>query len=153
MLIEREKRTNTLLIPTMAQQCLVHPDRKKRDLSSLVGIAMGGMVVNPDLVEKTRADLAPSSLAANSYGASEALGITSNAAPDFQERPDSVGPCFLPNVFEIRDSETGENITHMHEKKHGDIWVKGPQISKGYWKAPDSNKNTFMDVGWRDRGF
>lgn len=144
MLIERERVTNTLLIPTMAQQALVHPDRKKRDLTSLVGLAMGGMVVNPDLVERVRADMAPNALAANSYGASEALGITSNSPPDFQEKPDSVGPVFLPNEFQIRDTETGEDITHLHGERTGDIWMRGPQVSLGYWKAPESNKTTWV---------
>ncbi|KAI9016815.1 hypothetical protein DFJ74DRAFT_247180 [Hyaloraphidium curvatum] len=150
-LIEKERCTNTLLIPTMAQQALIHPDRKKRDLSSLVGIAMGGMVVNPDLVSKTREDLAPNSLAANSYGASECLGITSNGPPDFQERPDSVGPPFLPVQIRIWDSETGEDITDLHGQRTGDIMVRGPQVAAGYWKNPEANQKTWIN-GWYNTG-
>lgn len=101
--------------------------------------------VSPDLVHRTSSELSPTAAAANSYGASEALGITGNAPPDFQEKPDSVGPVFLPNEFQIRDPETGVDVTHLREKHIGDIWMRGPTVSHGYWKAPETNKTAFVD--------
>lgn len=85
-------------------------------------------------------------------GASEALGITVNAPPEHLEKPESVGPCFLPTRFQIRDTETGEDITHFHSPdKSGDIWLNGPQISMGYHNAPEANKGVYVD-GWYQTG-
>lgn len=65
LLLSREKCTSTILIPTMAQQLLVHPDANKHDLSSLIGITLGAMSVDPSLPARTKA-IAPMAGTTNS---------------------------------------------------------------------------------------
>src|SRR6202167_2197710 len=33
----------------------------------------------------------------------------------------------------------------------GDLWVRGPNVVKGYWRKPDATKQTFVD-GWLRSG-
>ena len=43
-------------------------------------------------------------------------------------------------IAAIVDSET---CTKLQEGEVGEVWVKGPSVSRGYWNSPESNANTF----------
>lgn len=52
-LIERERVTSTLLVPTMISDILVHPDFERFDLSSMRLLIYGSAPATPALVERT----------------------------------------------------------------------------------------------------
>lgn len=82
------------------------------------------------------------------YGLSEAAPVTHCNPLNGDIRDGSVG-LPLPNVESaILDEKTGEPLPAGGV---GEIVVKGPNIMKGYWNAPDETANIFSN-GWMRTG-
>ena len=82
------------------------------------------------------------------YGLSEAAPVTHCNPLNGDIREGSVG-LPLPGVeAAILDEKTGEPLSAGGV---GEIVVKGPNIMKGYWNAPDETANIFIN-GWMHTG-
>lgn len=82
------------------------------------------------------------------YGLSEAAPVTHCNPLNGDIRDGSVG-LPLPNIeAAILDEQTGEPLP---AEGIGEIVVKGPNIMKGYWNAPDDTANIFIN-GWMRTG-
>lgn len=142
-IIEREKVTATGGVPTIAWQLIEHPDRAKYDLSSLKAISYGGAPSAPELVRKIREVFG--ALPGNGWGMTETMAtVTSHAAEDYLNRPDSCGPAVPVSDLKIIDAD---GQTELPTGQVGELWARGPQIVKGYWNKPEATAATFVD-GW-----
>ena len=142
-LIERERVNSTGGVPTIAWQLIEHPDRDKYDLSSLEVISYGGAPSAPELVRRIQSDL--KSQPGNGWGMTETMAtVTSHAAEDYLNRPESCGPAVPVSDLRIMD-EDATCVLSIGER--GEIWARGPQIVMGYWNKPEATAATFVD-GW-----
>jgi long-chain acyl-CoA synthetase len=143
-LIERERVTQAGGVPTIAWQLIEHPAREKYDLSSLVFVTYGGAPSAPELVRRIRT-VFPNAYAMNGWGMTEVSGgFMGNHAEDYENRPDSCGPA--PAVGEIKVMNA-EGTQELPRGEVGELWVKGPQVIKGYWNMPEATAQTFV-AGW-----
>jgi len=148
-LIEREKVSATGGVPTIAWQLIEHPAREKYDLSSLLAVTYGGAPSAPELVRKI-AEVFPGSQPGNGWGMTETTAtFTSHMGQDYLHRPDSAGPAAPVGEMQIRDPADG--VTVLPAGAAGELWVKGPQVVKGYWNKPEATAETFVD-GWLRTG-
>jgi long-chain acyl-CoA synthetase len=148
-LIEREKVSSTGGVPTIAWQLIEHPARSQYDLSSLVAVTYGGAPSAPELVRKI-AEVFPGSQPGNGWGMTETTAtFTSHLGKDYENRPDSAGPAAPVGEMQIRDPADG--VTVLPAGAVGELWVKGPQVVKGYWNKPEATAETFVD-GWLRTG-
>jgi long-chain acyl-CoA synthetase len=148
-LIEREKVSATGGVPTIAWQLIEHPAREKYDLSSLLSVTYGGAPSAPELVRKI-AEVFPGSQPGNGWGMTETTAtFTSHLGQDYLHRPDSAGPAAPVGEMQIRDPADG--VTVLPAGAVGELWVKGPQVVKGYWNKPEATAETFVD-GWLRTG-
>jgi long-chain acyl-CoA synthetase len=148
-LIEREKVMSTGGVPTIAWQLIEHPARSKYDLSSLVAVTYGGAPSAPELVRRI-AETFPGSQPGNGWGMTETTAtFTSHLGRDYENRPDSAGPAAPVGEMQIRDPADGATI--LAPGSVGELWVKGPQVVKGYWNKPQATAETFVD-GWLRTG-
>jgi long-chain acyl-CoA synthetase len=146
-LIEREKITSAGGVPTIAWQIVEHPDLEKYDLSSLELLNYGGAPAASELVRRIKQKF-PKSSPGCGWGMSETSAtFTAHSAEDYVLRPDSCGPA-LP-VCEMK--VLNENGKVLAAGETGELWVKGPNVVKGYWGNPDATANTFVD-GWLRTG-
>jgi acyl-CoA synthetase (AMP-forming)/AMP-acid ligase II len=146
-LIERERITTFGGVPTMVMQVLDHPDFPKRDTSSIKGVGYGGAPAPPDLVRRIKESF-HSSPASNGYGLTETSALsTMNSGADYLAKPDSVGPP-VPVVEVIVVDVVGEPLPGGQV---GELWIKGPNVVKGYWNNPEATAETFAD-GWLRTG-
>jgi long-chain acyl-CoA synthetase len=146
-LIEQERVTTFGGVPAMVWQVLEHPDFERRDLSSLRVVAYGGAPAAPELVRAIE-ERFPGRTPSNGYGLTETSSVTTmNVGPDYVARPDSVGVpvpvCDVQVVDALgRPLPVGEV---------GELWIKGPNVVKGYWNQPEESEATFTD-GWLHSG-
>jgi len=77
------------------------------------------------------------------YGLTETSPLLAGADPQ-QTKLYSTGPAMTGVSIKIHDSDpkTGE----------GEIWVKGPNVMKGYYKEPELTKEAFSEDGWFKTG-
>jgi len=146
-LIERERVTNFGGVPAMVWQVIEHPDFEKRDRSSLRGVGYGGAPAAPELVRKIE-ELFPGRAPTNGYGLTETSSVTTlNSGIDYQRHPDSVGvPVPVCDVKVVGpDGET------LATGEVGELWIKGPNVVKGYFGKPEATAETFSD-GWLHSG-
>jgi long-chain acyl-CoA synthetase len=146
-LIERERITTTGGVPTIAWQLLEHPALDDYDLSSLESIAYGGAPAAAELVRRLKQKF-PKSAPATGWGMTETSAtFTGHQGEDYQLRPDSCGPS-LP-VCEAKI--VGEDGEELPTGGIGELWVKGPNVVRGYWRKPEATAQTFID-GWLRTG-
>jgi long-chain acyl-CoA synthetase len=146
-LIERERVTTFGGVPAMAWQVLEHPDFDRYDLSSVRAIGYGGAPAAPELVRRLDA-MFPGRTPSNGYGLTETSSVTTmNGGLDYRRKPDSVG---LPvPVCDVKVVDADGNELPTGEV--GELWIKGPNVVKGYWNKPEATAAAISD-GWLHSG-
>ena len=154
-LIETERMTMVGGVPTIVMQLLDHPDFSRFDTSSVRNISYGGAPAPPDLVRRIR-EAFPQAQPGNGYGLTEtSAAIALNSGPDYVARPDSCGPAVpVCDVAIVPEDFVGEEpdpafIGRVGER--GELWVKGPNVSSGYWGKPEESRRSFTR-GWLHTG-
>ena len=146
-LIERERVTSAGGVPTVAWQLVEHPALNEYDLSSLEGISYGGAPAASELVRRIK-QVFPKSAPGTGWGMTETSAtFTHHQGEDYELRPDSCGPA-LP-VCDMR--VVAANGEPAPAGESGELWVRGPNVAKGYWRNPEATAQTFVD-GWLRTG-
>jgi long-chain acyl-CoA synthetase len=73
---------------------------------------------------------------------------TTHSAEDYEHRPDSCGPAVPVTDLKIMNLE---GTSELAIGEVGELWCKGPQVVKGYWRKPEATAQTFVD-GWVKTG-
>lgn len=146
--IEAERITTFGGVPAMVIQVIEHPDFHRYDTSSITSVGYGGAPAPPDLVRRIREAFGVEVSASNGYGLTETSSITTqNVGLDYVHKPDSVGPP-IP-VCDVKVvNEAGEELPRGSV---GELWIKGPNVVKGYWRKPEATAAAFTD-GWLHTG-
>jgi long-chain acyl-CoA synthetase len=154
-LIERERISTFGGVPAMVMQVLDSPDFASRDTSSIKSVSYGGAPAPPDLVRRIRAAW-PIGQPSNGYGLTETSSVTSmNSGGDYIAKPSSVGPpvpvtdvAIVPEDF--AGPEPDETLPRGPDVR-GELWIKGPNVVRGYWNRPEETAATFSR-GWLHTG-
>jgi long-chain acyl-CoA synthetase len=146
-LIQREKINSFGGVPTIIWQITETPGIKLADVSSIKSLFYGGALSGPEIVSRIESAF-PGAQPSTGYGLTEISSIgTAIAGIDYQRKPQSVG---LPApVVDIRI--VGENGRDLQVGQSGEIWIKGPNVMKGYWKLPEATAEVITD-GWMHSG-
>jgi long-chain acyl-CoA synthetase len=146
-LMERERITSFGGVPAMAWQVIEHPDFARFDLASVESISYGGAPSAPELVTRIKQRL-PQGAPGNGYGLTETSSVTSqHAAEDYERKPDSAGLVIPVCDVRIVDGEGSD----VPPGEIGELWIKGPNVVKGYWSKPEATAATFT-AGWLHSG-
>ena len=148
-LIEKEKVTYFVGVPTMSLELMTHPERDKFDLSSLTDIAAGGAPRPVSHVERLRESF-PTAKPALGYGLTEtnAVGCI-NFWSNYADKPGSTGRAQKPFV-EI--GIFGEDDRHLPAGERGEIGVRSAANIKCYWRDPRSTADALTADGYMRTG-
>jgi fatty-acyl-CoA synthase len=152
--IERHRATEILCVPTMTVALLEHPDRTKRDLSSLFAILSGAAPAPVWLWEQVRAELGVTEVTTG-YGMTECGGAMTMTLPEDPlelhsntvGRPKLAGAAGLPGdicVYKTVDPIAGEELPPGDE---GELVSTGPTHMLGFWHKPAETALALRD-GW-----
>ncbi|MFN8104695.1 MAG: AMP-binding protein [Acidimicrobiia bacterium] len=148
--IEDEEVTILSGVPTIMQRILASPNLGRWDMRTVAQVSYGGAPSPAGLRTELARQLPWLSGGGplTAYGLTETAGVVSvNSGVDYEAKPDSVGPP-VPTV-EVRVVGRGGDDVATGER--GEIWVKGPIVSPGYWNRPEADAETFTD-GWLHTG-
>ena len=150
-LIERERATTIGGVPTIVQQLLAHPDFAKFDLSSVRSVSYGGAPVPESLPARIKAAL-PRALASNGYGLTETSALVAQiSGQQYLDNPASCGyavpVCEIAIVPESFDGAEPIDECRCGVDEAGELWVKGPNVVRGYWRKPQATSQCFSH-GW-----
>jgi long-chain acyl-CoA synthetase len=144
-LIEKEKITYFVGVPTMSLELMTHPDREKYDLSSLTDIAAGGAPRPISHVERLR-ETFDQAQPALGYGLTETNAVgCGNFWSNYAEKPGSTGRPQRPFVdLAILD----EDGTHLPAGERGEVGIKSAANFTCYLNDPESTKAAFTGDGY-----
>jgi long-chain acyl-CoA synthetase len=147
-LIERERITTIGGVPAMVWQLLESPNFEATDTSSVRAIGYGGAPAPPELVRRIEL-MFPGRMPSNGWGMTETSSTaSSNNGVDYIARPESCGPP-LP-ICDVRIVDDDGADQPLGEA--GELWVRGPNVVKGYWNKPEATAESFVDGGWLRTG-
>jgi long-chain acyl-CoA synthetase len=146
-LIEREKVTNFIGVPTQSWDLLEHPDFAKYDTSSLTSVGGGGAPAPPQLVGRVASSFKTAKPSIG-YGMTETNAYgPGNSGADYEEHPKSTGRATPILQLQVRDPD----LVEVPTGELGEIWMKGPNIIRGYWNNDAATAETIVD-GWLRTG-
>jgi long-chain acyl-CoA synthetase len=146
--IEEEKVTTMVGVPTILWLMLNAPEFDRSKLSSLRCFAAGGSASPEELLKACREKL-PGFELCPGYGLSEACGmvLTTLGLDDALTHKGSVGRP-LP-LIEAKVVDPSEKTLPIGEA--GELLVRGCLVFKEYWNNPEATRKTLVD-GWLHTG-
>ena len=150
-LIEREGITIWNAVDAMAIAVLDHPDLVSRRRSTLrtggFGMTGGGRDGLFDDVLHTLG--VPQ--AYQPYGMTELNALSMLHDLDESDESRALPGVWAPEGLEVRvvDPETGEDAAVGRE---GELWFRGPLVTRGYYKKPEETAKAFSADGWFKSG-
>src|SRR5256714_9746672 len=151
--VQRERVTDTVLVPTMINMLTQFPNLKKCDLTSLKHLGYGGSPMAPELVHRTRQVL-PNVKLVQVYGLSEAGFLT--GLLDHEHTEDKLTSCGRPSLgIDVLVVDPSGNETETGQT--GELVARGANIMRSYWNKPEETKLAFRngffrtgDIGYQD---
>jgi acyl-CoA synthetase (AMP-forming)/AMP-acid ligase II len=146
-LVQEYRVTRVNLVPPVLVALAKHPIVDDYDLSSLQSVFSGAAPLGVPIAEEVIARLDCDVI--QGYGLTEASPVT-HASPDDSPRRGSIG-FSLPNTESlIVDTVTGRPVDGPNEQ--GELWVRGPQVMRGYFNNPEATAATLDSDGWLHTG-
>jgi long-chain acyl-CoA synthetase len=140
-IIQRDKVTVFMGVPTMFSGMLHVPDRDSYDTSTLRVCISGGSAMPVEVMRGFEEAFGCKVL--EGYGLSETSPVASFNHPDRERKPGSIGTPIRGVEMMVADDEANE----LPQGEVGQIWIKGPNVMKGYWKREDATAEVMRD-GW-----
>jgi acyl-CoA synthetase (AMP-forming)/AMP-acid ligase II len=147
-LLERHEVTRAYVVPPIALALAKHPAVDGRDLSALRHILSGAAPLGAELAEDVAQRIGcPVS---QGYGMTEMSPVTHTAPPfSAAQKPGSVGPPLPGTECRLVDPDTGEDAP---PGERGELWMRGPQVMRGYLNNPQATAAMIDDDGWLHSG-
>jgi acyl-CoA synthetase (AMP-forming)/AMP-acid ligase II len=159
--IQDHRITRAFVAPPIVLALAKHPMVDQFDLSSLRSITSGAAPLDESLAQAAQDRLRKGAdtgvTVAQGYGMTE-LSPVSHTTPDRGKGPrgdeyevpkGSVGYAIANTECRLVDPGTGEDAA---PGERGELWVRGPQVMKGYLNNPGATADTVDAEGWLHTG-
>jgi acyl-CoA synthetase (AMP-forming)/AMP-acid ligase II len=159
--IQDYKITRAFVAPPILVAFAKHPLVDQYDLSSLRSILSGAAPLDESLAnaveQRLRKGADTGVTVAQGYGMTE-LSPVSHTTPDEGHEPPgaktdvpkgSVGYAVPNTECRLVDPATGEDAA---PGERGELWIRGPQVMKGYLNNPQATADTVDPEGWLHTG-
>jgi len=148
-LIEQERITYFVGVPTMSLELMQHPDREKHDLSTLTDVAAGGAPRPVAHVQRLQ-DSFGGAQPALGYGLTETNAVgCGNFWQNYADKPASTGRPHRPMV-EL--AILGEGDRHLPVGERGEIGIRSAANIRCYWRDEAATRAAFTADGYMKTG-
>jgi fatty-acyl-CoA synthase len=139
--------THYFCVPQMAQMLRETPDYARVDLSRLTALCTGGAPIAPAVIHRW---LDEAVMIIDGYGMSETGTVLGMPVGDLATPRAKAGSAGVPAPgVQVRlVDRDGRDVS---DGEVGEIWLKGDNITAGYWNQPETTAKAFQD-GWLKTG-
>jgi long-chain acyl-CoA synthetase len=148
-LIERERVTTFVGVPTQSHDLLECPAFAGTDTSSLLSVGGGGAAAPTELVKRIensfsrgRPNIGYGMTETNAFG-------PGNTGDDYVRKPASTGRVVPICEIRVTDPATGAVVA---TGEVGEVRFRGPHLFRGYWNKPQETAEVLGDDGWLRTG-
>jgi fatty-acyl-CoA synthase len=139
--------THYFSVPQMAQVLWNQPGFSPQMLTGLRVYAMGGAPNPAAQIERfVRAGVAMS----DGFGMSETCSNFGMPVGDRALLIEKAGSCGLP-YLSVETRIVDEEGNDVADGTTGELWLRGPSVTRGYWNQPEKTADAFQD-GWFKTG-
>lgn len=145
-LVSKYQTPRLYIVPPVALALAMHPAVDNHDISCVEQISSGAAPLGADVAEAMAARLGAT--AVQGYGMTE-LSPVSHLSPMGIGKPGASGvtlpntECRVVNPETLEDNQPGED---------GELWIRGPQVMKGYLNNAKATAETILTDGWLRTG-
>ena len=143
-LLRKKKPTVITLVPALARKLLEHCDAK--DFTAARFVICGGAALPYELLKKFKERTGH--LIIEGYGLSEASPVTHCNIPRGLSVKRSIGLPIANTEAKIVD----DNGCEVPVGEIGELWVRGPQVMRGYWNNPVETATVLKPEEWLATG-
>ena len=158
-LVERERASRAMVVPTMLKILMDHPDFGKHDLSSLEVMTYGAAPMPLEVIRRAIKEF-PSVHFINAFGQTETASTITMLPPEdhvLEGSPEEVEKRLrrLSSIgkplddVEVRVVDEGDDDVAQGDV--GEIVARGDRVMKGYWNMTDATAETLRG-GWLHTG-
>ncbi|MDQ3280587.1 MAG: AMP-binding protein [Acidobacteriota bacterium] len=144
--IEREHCTVVLGVPTIWKMLMDAPEFATADLSHVRWLISGGAPLPQYIIDAYQQR---GLVFKQGYGMTE-VGVncfTMTVDESFR-KPGSIGrPMLFTEVRLVRGGEKAD-ATEVGPNEVGEMWIRGPHVSLGYWNNETATRASYSDDGW-----
>ncbi|PPJ53900.1 hypothetical protein CBER1_04615 [Cercospora berteroae] len=161
--IQKYKITQLTLVPPIVVQLTKRDEVFKYDLSSLEGVGCGAAPLGKEVIAEFERRFGVGVTIRQGWGMTEVTCSAVTWDPNLKDKNNldlaAVGE-LNPNIEGAIVSESGTDVS---PGERGELWVRGPNIMKGYWNRPSETLKTFTpgppgerwlmtgDIAFRDK--
>ena len=138
--------THSFVAPPIVVALAKHPVVDRYDLSSLKLVNSGAAPLSAELALEAGARLGCEVV--QGYGMTE-MSPVSHLTPPGRFKPGSVGLTTSNTELRVVDPATGQDLGVDTD---GELWIRGPQVMKGYLNNPLATASTLDADGWLHTG-
>jgi acyl-CoA synthetase (AMP-forming)/AMP-acid ligase II len=148
-LVQKHKITRVNLVPPILVGLAKHPIVDQYDLSSLVELFSGAAPLGQALADEVKSRL--NCRVVQGYGLTETSPVTHvyNLSLTQSDKLSSIGPAIPNTEVMVVDAVTSQPLGR---NENGEIWIRGPQVMRGYLNNPDATAATIDEDGWLHTG-
>jgi acyl-CoA synthetase (AMP-forming)/AMP-acid ligase II len=145
-LMQRHRVSRAYLVPPIVLALAKQPIVERYPLPSLKSIVWGAAPMSAAAAEACAARLGIP--VRQGFGMTECSAIV-HLNPDEPNKPGSIGPAVPMTECKVVDPATGASLG-PHER--GELWVRGPQVMRGYLNQPEATAGAVDAAGWLHTG-
>ena len=145
-IIQERRISRFFVVPPIVLALAKHPLVDQYDISSLTQVFSGAAPLSAELANEAAARIGCDVV--QGFGMTE-LSPVSHATMMGNDRPGTVGVTIPNTECRIVDPATGED---QGVGGVGELWVRGPQVMKGYLNNPEATAATIDRDGWLHSG-
>ncbi|MFO1362536.1 MAG: AMP-binding protein [Burkholderiales bacterium] len=146
-LIERERVTNTSVVPAVLIQWLASPLRAQHDLASLAAVQVGGSRLGAEVAQRVKPLLGAT--VQQVYGMAEGLNNYTRLDDPDEVLYTTQGRPLSPDDEIMVVGDDGRPVA---PGERGELLTRGPYTIRGYYKAPEHNAVSFTPDGFYRTG-
>lgn len=148
-LIAEHRVTHAFLVPTLVQMLIEAPEVSEVDLSSLKLVAYGGAPMSESLLRRAMSVLGCEFVGV--YGSTETSGTVISLSPGdhVPELLRSIGKPLPWVEVRVVNLDSG---TDAEPGVVGELWVRSPVVTPGYWRQPETTAAALVEDGWLRTG-